>query len=302
MLMSPINPSDLMTVRGVYGKQPRLPAVPGYEGVGIVSSADAGLYGRFLVGRRVAVLNSRTGNWQDHAVANVASIIPIPAAVPLEQAAMFFVNPATAWLLTRHVLAVPRSEWLLQSAAHSAVGKMVIRLGRRFGFKTCNIVRRDDQVAELKSLGADAVLVHDSAKQQPNELVGQVRDAVGAAGVRFAIDPVGGAVASAVVNCLGIDGRLVLYGTLSDEPMQFSPRTLMTVGSTVEGFWLSRFMPRQSVLSKLRLIRTLGRLILEDVLSSDVAQTFPLAEIRAAVHAAETPARPGKILLTINDK
>ena len=31
MLLSPVNPSDLMTVRGVYGKQPQLPCTPGYE-------------------------------------------------------------------------------------------------------------------------------------------------------------------------------------------------------------------------------------------------------------------------------
>ena len=32
---SPINPSDLLMVRGVYGRQPPLPAVPGFEGVGV---------------------------------------------------------------------------------------------------------------------------------------------------------------------------------------------------------------------------------------------------------------------------
>jgi NADPH:quinone reductase-like Zn-dependent oxidoreductase len=31
MLLSPINPSDLMTVRGIYGRRPDLPFTPGYE-------------------------------------------------------------------------------------------------------------------------------------------------------------------------------------------------------------------------------------------------------------------------------
>ena len=41
MLFSPVNPSDLMTVRGVYGKQPKLPGTPGYEGVGVVEASGA---------------------------------------------------------------------------------------------------------------------------------------------------------------------------------------------------------------------------------------------------------------------
>ena len=36
MLASPINPSDLMMVRGVYSYEPRLPVTPGFEGVGVV--------------------------------------------------------------------------------------------------------------------------------------------------------------------------------------------------------------------------------------------------------------------------
>ena len=35
-ILSPINPSDLMSIRGGYTYEPRLPATPGFEGVGIV--------------------------------------------------------------------------------------------------------------------------------------------------------------------------------------------------------------------------------------------------------------------------
>src|SRR4051794_33719840 len=65
ILASPINPSDLMTVRGTYGRLPALPATPGYEGVGVIDAAGPGLLAwvrGLKPGRRVAVLNAGGGN------------------------------------------------------------------------------------------------------------------------------------------------------------------------------------------------------------------------------------------------
>ena len=301
MLASPVNPSELMAVRGRYGRRLEPPATPGFEGVGIVHSSGGGLWGRWLVGKRVAVLNRGGGNWAERAVVPARQAVPVSGEIPVEQAAMFFVNPATAFTMTRCVLRVPRDAWLLQTAAASALGQMVIRLGRRFGFRTLNVVRRDEQAEKLRRLGADEVVVFDPARHEPEELNNQVRQVAGGSGVRFAIDPVGGATASAVVSCLGEGGRLLLYGTLSDEPISFSPRTLMSVGARVEGFWLARWMQRQATLDKLRLVKSIGRLMREGVLVSQVERTYRLDEIAEAVRAAERPGRSGKVLLRIAD-
>src|SRR5205823_8878520 len=43
MLASPVNPSDLLVVRGEYGRLPKLPATPGFEGVGRVEASGGGL-------------------------------------------------------------------------------------------------------------------------------------------------------------------------------------------------------------------------------------------------------------------
>jgi NADPH2:quinone reductase len=300
MLASPVNPSDLMTIRGIYGKRPELPATPGYEGVGIVEESQAGLYGGWLKGQRVAVMNQNGGNWQTRVTVSAKSVIPLPKSLPVEQAATFFVNPAAAYLMTRHVFKLSPGDWLVQTAAGSALGKMVIRLGRQFGFKTANIVRRGEQAAELTDCGADAVVVFDPTRQTEDELRSALGSHLGASGVRYAIDPVGGATGSAVINCLGSGGRLLVYGTLSPEPLTFSSRSLMTVGASVEGFWLSRVMEGMSFLGKLGLIRQLTDLIQRGVLHSDIGQEFPLEAVRDAVRAAELPGKSGKVLLRID--
>src|SRR5262249_38050277 len=142
-------------------RRPELPATPGFEGVGVVEAAGRGLLGRWRLGRRVAVLNSKGGNWQEQVVISAIHVVPVPDAVSDEQAAAVFVNPASALIMTRWVLNVPPGAWLLQTAAGSALGRMVIRLGRHFGFRTLNVVRRQEQAEELLQAGGDAVIATD---------------------------------------------------------------------------------------------------------------------------------------------
>src|SRR6516225_1357101 len=82
MLASPINPSDLLYVLGQYGRRPDLPAHAGFEGVGVVEEAGAGLLGRLRIGRRVAVLNGQGGNWQEQVIVPARQVIPVPKSLP----------------------------------------------------------------------------------------------------------------------------------------------------------------------------------------------------------------------------
>lgn len=296
MLASPVNPSDLMYIRGHYTVPPVCPAVPGFEGVGIVEASGGGWRGKLFTGRRVVVLNRAGGNWSEYAIVPDQQIVPVSSGLSDEQAACFFVNPATAWVMTREVLKVPAGAWLLQTAAGSALGRMIIRLGKLCGFRTLNIVRREAQVAELRQLGADAVLVC-SSDDAALELPDHIRAAVGSSGLLYAVDAVGGAVGSAVIRSLGPAGRMLAYGTLSGQPLTFSPRTLMTVGSSVEGFWLGNFVQQRGLLFRLGLVRRLTRLIRSGILSTEIAGSWPLEHAASAIRAAEDSGIQGKCLL-----
>jgi NADPH2:quinone reductase len=301
MLAAPVNPSDLMFVRGRYTIPAQCPTTPGFEGVGVVEASGGGLRGRLFMNRRVVVLNRRGGNWADYAVVPSAEVIPISSALSTEQAATFFVNPATGWVMTREVLRVPPGQWLVQTAAGSALGRMVIRLGRETGFRTFNIVRREAQAEELRRLGADHVEVFDETKDTAEALDASIRKTIGVtgAGACYAIDAVGGATGSAVVQSLGQNGRMLAYGTLSNAPLTFSPRVLMTTSGSVEGFWLGSFMASVSLPFKLRLVSRLTKLIQSGVLSTEIAEFKTLDQISDAVKAAEDSSVQGKVLLRL---
>lgn len=295
MIASPVNPSDLLVVRGRYVVLPKPPATPGFEGVGIVEDAGPGLIGRFVLGKRVTVINGNGGNWAEYAVIPARQARPVPSDIPDEQVASFFVNPMTVLALVRYVLAVPRGEWLLNTAAGSALGKMIIRLCKHDGIRTINVVRRHEAMAELQALGGDAVIC--SADGPIDE---QVRKLTAGAGVKYALDPVGGETGSQVFDALAKHGRLIIYGSLTNEAIRIDPRRLIGGRQTLQGFWLSYWMRERSIPRSLALFREIGRLMKAGVFTTEVSGNYPLESIKEAVEAADATAKSGKILLRIS--
>ncbi len=52
------------------------------------------------------------------------------------------------------MLQVPKGEWLLQTAAGSTLGRMLITLAKLRGVRTLNVVRRKAQAKDLLDNGA----------------------------------------------------------------------------------------------------------------------------------------------------
>src|SRR5512135_3530014 len=84
---SPINPSDQMFLRGLYGFKKPLPAVPGFEGSGTVVEIGGGMMARLLKGRRVACAavdqRSSHGMWAEYVVTSAKSCIPLIKGVTM---------------------------------------------------------------------------------------------------------------------------------------------------------------------------------------------------------------------------
>lgn len=294
ILATPVNPSDLLYVRGLYaGVQPRFPAPAGFEGVGIVDALGPGTHD-LARGQRVSIANGQGGNWAEYALVPERSLIPAAAELPDEQAASFVINPASAVLMLHHVLAVPAGEWLLQSAAGSQIGRMMIRLAKRAGVKTINIVRRREAAADLKQLGADAVIV--SADGPIDE---QVRELAGAGGVKYAIDPVAGETGTEMFKALHEDGRMLVYGSLTGEPIRVGddPRYILAGRRVVEVFWLGYWLDRLDAQARDKLMEAISGLVRDGILETSPGRQYPLDEIGAAVTQAETTGHQGKVLL-----
>jgi NADPH2:quinone reductase len=290
MRLCPINPADLLTVRGLYGTRPRLPAVPGYEGVGVVAALGEGVTAP-AVGARVVPLGSN-GTWQQVCIAKAAALLPVPDGIADESAAQFVVNPLTALAMVEQELATGAGDWLVQTAAGSTLGRIVLQLAPLVGFRTINLVRRAEQAAELRALGADFAGTADDP-----DLAAKVAAATGGQPPSRAIDAAGGSMAAAALSLLGPGGTMLSFGMMSGEPIPVDPSLLVFRDVALRGFWLTNWMRRAGGERRQALIARLTDLMGRGLVVPPVAATYPLARIAEAVAAAERPGRSGKVLL-----
>ncbi|WP_371155828.1 zinc-binding dehydrogenase [Jannaschia sp. 2305UL9-9] len=290
MMLSPIHNHDLWTIRGNYGYKPDLPgAIGGSEAIGRVEAVGEDV-DQTLVGKRVAIAGVH-GTWAEYFTAPAAGLLPLPDMISDTVGAQIIAMPFSAISLLE-TLRARKGDWIIQTAANGAVGKIMAVLAKSRGLNLLNLVRREDAVAELQALGMDNVLSTSDAgwKDAAQKLIGE-------GGAASAIDSVGGDIAGDLVDLLGTDGELVVFGTATGAPMPLSSGALIMKHITVRGFWGSRVSAEMAPEDRTRLITELVTLAATGELTLDADGIHPLGKVGEALTAAQTPGRSGKVLL-----
>ena len=288
VLVAPINPADLNTIEGTYPIRPALPGVPGVEGVAVVESVGAEVE-QVRIGDRV-LLPHGFGAWRKAGVAKAGSLRVVPSDIAVEQAAMLKNNPATALRMLRDFEPLAPGDWVLQNAANSAVGRAVIQIAHASGLRTVNVVRRPELVAELKALGADAVLVDGE------DLGGEISASTADATLRLALNAVGGESALRLANALAPGGTVVTYGAMSRKPLRIPNGLLIFQDLRWRGFWVSQWYRQASPEACETMFAELFALAQRGVIHAPVERIYPLEEASAALAHAAQSGRAGKIL------
>ncbi|NBC34791.1 MAG: zinc-binding dehydrogenase [Alphaproteobacteria bacterium] len=287
----PINPSDLLTIRGAYAARTPLPLIPGFEGAGTVEAIGRAVDG-LSPGDRVLPLDG-TGTWAEIAIAPAARCIRVPDCIDDATAAQLYVNPLSAWLMMTEIAPPRPGALVVANAGASAVGRLLAGLSQVLGFRMVAIVRSGRFAERLRALGAAAVV--DTSDQS---LAASLAALSGGAGVDIALDTIGGVEGTALAACLRPGGTFINYGVLSGEPLALDGADIHRRGIRVHAFWLREWLKtaaparRQSAFDAIIDLAAAGRLALP------VAARFDLADIATAVRDAERRDRWGKVLLT----
>lgn len=296
MLAMAVNPADLLQLDGRYGLRPPLPYVAGLEGVGVVLETAPDV-SDLAPGARVLPL-AAGGFWADERVLHRRALVPLDAGTDPLQQAMLCANPATAWVLLRHMAALQPGDWVLQNAANSAVGQCVRQLAPALGLRVLNIVRRAGAVPP--EAAGDPAWVVDPAGDADALKAGLAgaRAAAAAGRAVLALDALGGPATGALAAALDDGGTVVVYGLMSGEPSALPAHDLVFRGVTVRGFWLARWFadPANRAPAK-GLYPELAAQLAAGALRMSVGAVHDLADAAIAVQAAAQPARAGKVLL-----
>lgn len=294
MAASPINPSDLAFLMGA-GPQKPFPAIPGIEGSGTVVAAGRGLLPRFLVGKRVACAAAPTsgGTWAEYMATPARRCVPLKRGVSLEQGAMLLVNPLTA-LAFFDIAKRGKHAAIVSTAAASALGRMIVRLGARHGVPIINIVRRQSHVELLHSMGAKYVLNTGDA-----DFSAQLQTLAHQLNATLLLDALAGRQTPQLLRAAPAGSTVVVYGYLAREPSVIEATTFLYEEKELTGFYLPNWLAKKGLFQVLRDTSRVQQLAGTD-LQTTVQRRVPLSAAQEALELYQGNMTAGKVLLLAN--
>jgi NADPH2:quinone reductase len=266
-----------------------VPHVVGYLSAGIVCEVGAGVDGRAL-GDRVVALNA-AGSHAAKRVVPAAMTWSIPAGLDAARAACVPVAFGTAYecLFTAGKLA--EGQTALIHAGAGGVGMAAIQLAKRAGASVISTASREEKLERLKALGLDHAINYatESFVERTNELTDS-------RGVDVVLDSIGGQNLIDSVGVLAYRGALVSVGVAGRAGSQIEARSLWTRNNALHGVFLGG-----ALLAEYTRVHPMIGEMLERVASGEliveIDRSFPLAEAAAAHEYAESRRAFGRVVI-----
>ena len=303
-----IHPADLFFLNGAYGiVQPDVfPLVPGFEGSGEIvqvgESVDPNLIGK----RATFVCSSNQkgafeGSWGQYVYVNQFGVIPFELkTIPFEKIAFTFINPLTiAGFID--TLQKTKVTTVVQNGSSGALGKMFIRLCAKYGIKTINLVRKEEQIEELKKIGADFV-ISTSSKDWESQFSNLALENNALA----CFECVGGEMTGKILSLMPNRSTVYNYGNLEFNSVAgISSTDLIFKQKTLTGWWLMTWM---QTLKPEELMKWIYEIRSDLESGSNIFETnwtkdeYGLADIHKALSTYKSNMSLGKVIIRPNGK
>ncbi|MFP3392888.1 zinc-dependent alcohol dehydrogenase family protein [Brevibacillus sp. SIMBA_040] len=292
MLARPINPSDLIPIRGSYSHRISLPNIPGYEGVGIVENVGR-LAPPNLIGKRVLPLRGE-GTWQEFVRTSAEFAVPIPDFIDDYTASQMYINPITALVVCTEVLKLSPNDVLLVNACGSSIGHILAQLSRIFNFRLIAVTRNNQYTDDLLKLGAWYVI--DTSKDPLYETVMELTNGIGA---DAAIDSVGGSSGTNLAFCVHPNGNFLTIGLLSGIQVNWT-EIINKAKVNANMFHLRNWNAQVSTDKWQETFSNLLTLLSDKRLSLMMVDSiYDLSDVEKAIHVVEYAKKTkGKVFLT----
>jgi len=287
-----VNRPDVHQRQGNYPPPPGASDIPGLEVAGEIVAVGEGVT-EWREGDSVCALVAG-GGYAEYCLAPAPQCLPVPKGLTAVEAAGIPETFFTVWTNAFERGRLAAGETLLVHGGSSGIGTVAIQLGRAFGARVFATAGSPEKCAACTTLGAERAINY-----RDEDFVAVVKEGTGGRGADVILDMVGGDYIPRNVDCLALEGRLVLISLLRGAKAELNFATLMFRRLTITG---SSLRPR-TVEQKGAIARALRERVWPLLESGQVRPViharFPLADAAAAHRLMESSAHIGKIILLV---
>jgi len=289
-----VNRPDCLQRAGGYPPPPGASDLPGLEIAGEIVALGDGVEREWL-GRKVCALVTG-GGYAGYCLARPWHCLPVPADLPMEQAAALPETLFTVWHNVFERGLARDGETLLVHGGTSGIGTMAIALGKLFGLKVVVTCGSADKCAAALALGADHAIDY-----RTQDFVAEVLSLTGKAGCEVILDMVAGAYTQRNLDCLSVEGRLVTIAVLGGARAEVNMARLMVRRQTITGSTMRARSDSFKAMLADELLREVWPLVAEGALRPQMDRVFALADAAAAHARMEAGEHIGKIVLAVGE-
>jgi NADPH:quinone reductase len=292
-----VNYPDVLMIQDMYQFKPERPFAPGGEVAGVIEAVGEGVT-NVKVGQRV-LASTGFGGMAQKALVDATRVVPIPDAMPFDEAAAFMMTYGTSYYALKDRGHLKAGETLLVTGAAGGVGLSAVELGKAMGAHVIAAASSQEKVDLAIAHGADSGVVYPAGPfdKDGKKALGQLfKDAVGAKGWDVAYDGVGGDYAEAVIRASGWDGRFLVIGFPAGIPAV--PLNLMLLKScNIVGVFWGAAVARDPA-AHAQNVKELMALYAAGKIRPHVSEHFPLERAGEAIAHLASRKAMGKVVVT----
>jgi NADPH:quinone reductase len=287
-----VNRPDVMQRMGLYPPPKGTTDIPGLEIAGEVVALGPGVT-RWKPGDKVMALVVG-GGYAEYCPAHESHCLPVPASLPITEAAAVPETFFTVWYNTFERGSLKTGETLLVHGGSSGIGTAAIQLAKALGAKVITTAGSEEKCEACRKLGADLAINYKT-----EDFVAATKAATDGKGADVILDMVGGDYIERNYEAAAVEGRVVQIAFQGSPKATVDFRRIMLKRLTHTGSTLRA----RSVADKGAIAGAVENngppLIAAGRVRPVMDSTFALRQAADAHARMETSAHIGKIVLTV---
>ncbi|MBI3782152.1 MAG: NAD(P)H-quinone oxidoreductase [Deltaproteobacteria bacterium] len=287
-----VNRADLLQRQGMYPPPPGASEILGLECAGEVSEVGVDVDG-WRVGDRVMALLPG-GGYAEEAVVHQGSAMHVPKALSWEEAGALPEVFLTAYLNLFMLGGATSGGTALVQGGGSGVGTAAITLLREAGLRTIVTAGNPEKCQRCRQHGADVAINY-----RDGDFSEAVRKATDGRGVDVILDHVGGKYLAMNLDCLAVDGRLVIIGLIGGAKADINLAMLLTRRLQVVGSTLRTRSNADKAKIVAYFMSQFGEALSAGRIKPVIDRVLPLSEAAEAHRVVQSSAHFGKVVLKV---